>query len=246
MPRGTAEFTVEVSGFQLPKLEILPPQPKIARITLERTGNAPLKVICELLDVVEADDAKNILRPVLESILDQLAFDLDASIGEPRLTNLSLPQDKFGNIHLETLFDTRRVVTRQDVTPDEEQRKKLQAVVQQSHKSADLYSAYRFAVRQDDAVKRYMFLYNILLRLHGDDQRAVDNFIQQEEPNVQLNTSNRRTKKARKPMETVYTTLRNEVGHVRSQSDPAQTSADIAKYVDRLQDLTRTALQGQP
>lgn len=47
-----------------------------------------------------------------------------------------------------------------------------------------LHSAYRFASNQADPISRFMFLYNILLELNGDNQKQVDDFIRSEVPGV--------------------------------------------------------------
>jgi hypothetical protein len=103
---------------------------------------------------------------------------------------------------------------------------------------ADLHAAYRFAVSQSDAVARFMFLYNILLQLGGDNQGGVDNLVRQEEPNV------RQRLRKRKPrvMETIYTRLRNEVGHVRAEATPRQTRTEIEHNVAALQAIVKVAI----
>lgn len=141
---------------------------------------------------------------------------------------------------MESYFPLRRVVTKQDVILSDKERIQLATRLQQPPQPADVYTAYRFATSQQDAVNRFMFLYNILLRLHRDNQTLVDNFIRQEDPNVAETPSPLPRK--RNMMETVYTKLRNEVAHARQGSTPNQTRDDIASHVDGLQAIVRSAL----
>jgi hypothetical protein len=101
-----------------------------------------------------------------------------------------------------------------------------------------LYSAYRFAGNQKDHVARFMFLYNILLQLKGDKQQQVDDFIRSELPSVPESPRPDRPNK----METVYTRLRNQVGHVRSGTTSEQTRKEIEDNVTAFQELVRTAI----
>jgi hypothetical protein len=125
-----------------------------------------------------------------------------------------------------------------DIIPDATRRREIAAVLEQSSSRPDLYSAYQFAINQSDAVARFMFLYNILLQLHGDAQRQVDNFIRQEEPNVPQSPSPRYPNVT----ETVYTRLRNEVGHTRAGTTSERTRREMEDNLATLQALVKTAI----
>jgi hypothetical protein len=210
---------------------------------LERTSDQPLRIAFSLRDVFDGDEAKAIIRPVLESILKHLAFELHATVGEPTLSSLSLPQDESASsILAELRFPLRRVVTQQDMTLDHNQRQNLSSASQHLLGPADVYSAYRFALDQADAVTRFMLLYNILLRLHNDKQPDVDTFIKQEEPQVAKTPSPRSPNK----LETKYMKLRNEVAHARLGRSPSETREDIVSNVSKLQQLVRRDISLQP
>jgi hypothetical protein len=239
MSIGTAKFAVEVQGIQLPEIEVSSQESKIREIKLERIDHAPLKAEFSLIDVFDADEAKAIVRPVLESILNCLALEFDISIGEAQLSNLYLPKDESASsIWVESRFSLRRVVTRQDVTPDDAKLRQLSAKLGVSLKHPALYSAYRAAVNQKDAVTRFMFLYGILLQLVGDNQRDADDFVRKQEPWVHS------TPRPDKPkiLETTYTRLRNEVGHVRPGASPGQTRSEIENSVTNFQKIVKAAL----
>lgn len=83
-----------------------------------------------------------------------------------------------------------------------------------------------------------MFLYNILLQLHNDNQGQGDNFIRGEIPTVSQSPSPRNPS----VMETTYTRLRNEVGHIRAGVTPEQTRTEIEGNVAGLQALVKVAI----
>ncbi len=236
---GIVKFAAEVRGLQLPQMEISSPQPKIDKVKLRRQGDEPLRVEFDLIDVFDGQEAKSIVRPVLESILNQLVLQFDISVGEPRLSSLSLPQDESANsIEAETRFPLVRLVTKQDVTPNDAEIQRLTATLGQPRAPAHLFSAYRNAASQDDAVTRFMFLYSLLLQLLGDNQGAVETYIQKEDRGVVVTPSPHKSG----TLETVYTRLRNEVGHVRQGVTPEQTRLEIVNNVDAFQQLVKTAL----
>jgi hypothetical protein len=101
-----------------------------------------------------------------------------------------------------------------------------------------LYTAYRFAGFQNDPVARFMFFYNILLQLHNDSQKQIDDFIRKEMTNIPQSP---RPDKPRL-IETIYTRLRNEVGHTRTGATSEQTSKEIKENVMGLQTLVKAAI----
>jgi hypothetical protein len=105
-----------------------------------------------------------------------------------------------------------------------------------------LYSAYRFALNQDDAVTRFMFLYNILLSLNGDKQKRVEGFIRSEMPGVQQSLSGNPELQAKDVQETIYTRLRNEVSHVRKGTTPDKTKREIHDNVEPFRVLVERAI----
>jgi hypothetical protein len=102
---------------------------------------------------------------------------------------------------------------------------------------------YRVAVQAVDPVNRYMSLYRLLSILclgpAGEEkQEFVDRFIEQV-------TAERRTyPRPDKPriLETVYTVLRNEVGHARKGFDLAATRLKMDARVYELAEIVKKAI----
>lgn len=239
MATGTYEFIVPVAGLRLEQTKVANLHPSVEKIVVETQDDEQMAVIFHLTNVFTEAEANAVTRDILASIINRLAFELDLSIGEPHLKSSSLPKDASGSSHT---FSTSLLVTwnvvAPVVVPDSTRRQELAKLLEQPYRRPDLHSAYRFAGNQSDAVTRFMFLYNILLQLHNDRQKQVDNFIRQETPTVSLSP---RPDKPR-IVETVYTRLRNQVGHIRAGIPPEQTRTEIEDNVAALQKLVKVAI----
>jgi hypothetical protein len=100
---------------------------------------------------------------------------------------------------------------------------------------------FRAAQRSESAVERFLLFYALLLLIvvrGPDEQRVVDAFIRREEPLVP------ETRRPDKPQikETIYSRLRNEIGHKRQNANIAQTRAEIEGRVDSLARLVQRAI----
>lgn len=238
MATGTYEFIVPVAGLRLEQTKVANLHPSVEKIVVETQDDEQMAVIFHLTNVFTEAEANAVTRDVLASIINRLAFELDLSIGEPHLKSFSLPKDASSSSHTvsTSLLATWNVLA-PVVVPDSTRRQELAKLLEQPYRRPDLHSAYRFAGSQSDAVTRFMFLYSILLQLH-DYQEQVDNFIRQETPTVSLSP---RPDKPR-IVETVYTRLRNQVGHKRAGIPPEQTRTEIEDNVAALQKLVKVAI----
>jgi hypothetical protein len=206
---------------------------------LETQDDKRMTVVFHLTDVFTEEEADAVTRDVLSSIINRLAFELNLSIGEPHLSGFSLPKDPSASFYTVSksvlaIWD----VLAPAIVPDATRRQELAKLLERPFARADLFSAYRFAVNQSDDVARFMFLYNILLQLHNDDQGQVDNFIRVETPTV----SQRPRPDKPQITETVYTRLRNEVSHTRAGVTPDRTRTEIAANVVAFQALVKDAI----
>ena len=101
---------------------------------------------------------------------------------------------------------------------------------------------YRSALRSTSPVEKFMHLYNILLMLYGDKQAALDAFIVNEEPGVAQTPNPRFLHKNPQPMETVYTRLRNELGHKRQNVNLDMTKTEMEAHVGGLAAFVKRAM----
>jgi hypothetical protein len=197
-----------------------------------------IEVIFELSDVLGEEDAQATTKPVLDSILGQIAVELDVGIGEPQQTMFGYSNDE-GDWELKHSHSISWRARPPDVVPDAEKREELATLLKQTPQSPQLLAAYRFACSRHDPVAQFMFLYNILLQNCGDRQGRVDSFIRDALPGVEETVSPHRKGKT----ETVFTRLRNEVGHVRDKAPSAQTVAEIEQHLPAIRDLVQAAIK---
>ena len=108
----------------------------------------------------------------------------------------------------------------------------------------DYEELYRVAMQSVDGVDRYMSLYRILSLLNPnqtgkEDQQFVDIFIEQQ------STERRTHQRPDKPhiRETIYSKLRNEVGHARQGVDLAVTRQEMDVRVYELAVITSKAIE---
>jgi hypothetical protein len=237
MAPGTVGYAASITGLRLEPIEMSNSHPAVEKIVVETQDGKQLKITFHLTDIFAFEDAQPIVEGILPSIVNRLAFHRNVPVGEPYFTGASLPKDASGTSHRVIadailLWDSAAPI----LTLGEDERGELARLLEQPHEDHDLYTLYRSSINQSDPVARFMFLYSILLQLHGDKQRQVEDFIREEAPNVPRSAS------PKGGMETVFTRLRNEVGHSRAGTTPDQTRRVIANNVTGLQNLVRKAI----
>lgn len=246
MATGTISYASQITGLQplrLEQTEVASSHPAIDRIVIETQGDKQLTIVFHLVDVFSKADADALTKDIADDIVNRLAFEVVLSIDQPHRTGLTLPKDTSGSRSTLTVSNNLRWnVEAPPIEPGPTERQELTKLLEQP--GHNLYSAYRFALNQSDAVARFMWLYNILLQLEGGSrqwqkqkQKPVDNFIRSVEPDV---------KQSQRPgeqyEETIYSRLRNEVGHKRPDATPQKTRDEIKENVSGLQELVKEAI----
>jgi hypothetical protein len=241
---GTVTYAAPVASVRFAPIEVSDPHQAVEKIIVEAPDRERIQVVFHLLDVFTETQANNIAGDIVASITNRLAFELNRGIGQPYMEGFCLPKDASGSSYTVSksaglLWD----VAAPTITLGDESRQKLARLLEQPLARPYLYFAYRFAVNQSDNVARFMFLYNILLQLNHDKQPGVEAFIRKVMPAV-VEYDDPRPNKTGK--ETVFTRLRNEVGHAREGTTPEQTRDMIEGHVAALQTLVKTAISDAP
>jgi hypothetical protein len=104
-----------------------------------------------------------------------------------------------------------------------------------------LWHEYLAAIACPDSTGRYMLLYMILSQLCGEGyQHEIDSAIREIEPGVPVfEAPQKENKKPKK--ETLYTKVRNQIGHKRVGVEEAKK--DAARYVHALQSIVKRMIQ---
>jgi hypothetical protein len=105
------------------------------------------------------------------------------------------------------------------------------------------FRLFRSARQSTSPVEEFMHLYNLLLMFFDDDrpgaQGRLDEFIRREEPGVASTPHPRRPNVD----ETLYTRLRNELGHNRKGVNLDTTKAEMRKNLGGLIALSKRAIE---
>ena len=95
-----------------------------------------------------------------------------------------------------------------------------------------------------DPLSQFMGLYSLLLALCSDSQEQVDQFVLTVQPGIPTNTPFKSRKSG--VQETVYTKLRNEIGHVRAGTTLDGTRNEMKTQIPGLIDVVRQLVSKQP
>jgi hypothetical protein len=250
MFKGQASFVAHVTAQHItfPKVVAKSPWTNVETIEIESihehaeeiTGTVHVTgVASEALGIVVATEA-------IEDALNRLVFDHGVSIGPARITSSQFEPVARAtgpglHLHLGTGYlhisggDIR--VTR-GLTPAAIQGT-LEAAAPAGERHYWLYRSARASMTQ---VEEFLHLYSMLLQLVGERQSAVDAFILHVESSVPTSVSPRDGR----TVETVYTRLRNEVGHRRPGTTMQGTRAEMAAHIDGLRRVVRAAVAASP
>lgn len=254
MITGTVSYSAPIEGLELEEeMELQVPEPEIEKIALKthKSGETELiAVTITLKDVFASENFGRITHPVVKRVLNRIMFYYGGGvrISEPRCEGYSLLKNATSDVvatlatnivswdHLEGAY-----------RPAEEGRKRLKEHLENpaSLPGEALYDLFNYSSRQKDPVTQFMFLYNIILLLHNDTQRDVDAFILAEEPGVKMiqRTYTDNNGKSKTKNETIYTNLRNRVGHIIPGTDLSKTYEEISQYVSSFEQLVKKAIK---
>lgn len=123
-------------------------------------------------------------------------------------------------------------------------REKLKSILEQPDYNCYLYyEMFRAALCLTDPLATFMALYNIVLSLSEDLQEKVDQFVISIQPGIPTNPSYRNRRSA--IPETIYTRLRNEVGHIRPGTTIQGTRNEMTKNLAGLIEVTKQIIKSQ-
>lgn len=194
--------------------------------------------ICEIkvtfyLKHLKEGQSMSDVRPQVEEllmlILDYLSFEHGLQIQEVRTKGISLSA-RFGMIHHFTEEDKSKM------------ERKISQVRFEPYKRL-----YRAAMRNKDDIARFMFLYSLLYQVLGvSAQWKIDRYIRSEsckrwyKEEEDMQSTRYPTDPDKK--ETIYTWLRNQVGHTQSNSEIKSVEGIIQVKVNELSCILKQAI----
>lgn len=110
------------------------------------------------------------------------------------------------------------------------------------------YDLYRRSMLSSYDVGEYMFLYNIILSMNNDNQKKTDEMICKicEDKKIDCKMSFYTYESGNKTIEkyeSIFTRLRNEIGHKRDQADYIKTANEIHNNLSALKGIVKYAIR---
>jgi hypothetical protein len=247
MLKGTIIHTARVQGdrfIDFAPFELTPPDPGVSRVEVTSSEQNVLSVRVQFAAVASPDTARVLARTIARRAFDLLAFRYSLHVEDDGPPAEMLVDRDFDGV---SFTAARLVCTGYPATfrlgigspTVEEIRSELEGPLLPGEK---YYPQFRTALQTADPLDRFMALYRLLLHLlpndkGKEDQASVDAFIIRE-------FGETTTPRPGKPniSETLYSRLRNEVGHVRPDVDLTATRAEIQKHVWQLAEIVKRAI----
>jgi hypothetical protein len=183
-----------------------------------------LRIQFYLKQAVKKKELPPEIEQYLNYILDSLAFEHGLSIAIIR---------RVGGFYVTAHGVAKRGFTEEHISNLERQ---LSVVKNEPYKGL-----YKAALQNTDSVARFMFLYSILFDvLKAAVQSDVDKYIRSQTGY----DSNEDRKSTRNPtkMETIFTWLRNQVGHTQTDSEINQINSLIQTIINNFSNIVKEAI----
>lgn len=259
--KGVAVYSSEIDGLHLQEeIEREPKDfgienPALEKIVISSERHKKLVGIYKFtikffLDGIESpDQAHELTKDLADSIFNMIAYCFDTVVNPTSFEGAPISKEIFDEDGRKscTLIPMPVVVKSTatgaltfNLAPSN--LKKLESELQHSNSKRNLYcSLYRLSWQLTDPISRLMILYGILLQLTGGTQAQADDFIRNNEKGVIDKPS--RVKGKSHILQTIYTYLRNEVGHPDAGKHLSDTHHDIKKHINGLSSLVKAAIQ---
>lgn len=251
---GTLTYRTETEGVTFSNETVPSSQWPVDEIEIETPDHEddnrmhPLLIRAHI-QAVEASKEEILLRTdqIVEALIDRLALIEGCYVADPKVTEDTLQEDNQegdvtvnvrAKVPVATALQARATVQR---TP-ENTRNRLEQAIRDAGEDHPHFQAFRLALRDENVVQRYLGLYRILNGLCGS-QKDVDEFIREQVEDVEESESPQTAQP-----ETVFTRLRNEIGHYREHEydediDLRETVSEMEDRLEELKTLVRTAIR---
>jgi len=258
------------TGVTFPLFEFNPREPEVDKVEIGAPNGNAIRTTVHFTTVASRTEAKNLATKVNTAALNRISFRHNLVIESARMTGVQFSGVDSPPSVLEEI-ETGGYVSLSEGSKilDPLSAATLKAELEQEVLPGEhAYGLFRSAGLAASPVEEFMILYHILLLLHNDVQAKVDAFIVREDSTVPQTPDPRPQRSARNKkwwkrfgaaicsrpfgasrrlneprMETVYTRLRNELGHKRAAVDLDRTGAEMAGRVDELKALTKRAIE---
>jgi hypothetical protein len=108
-------------------------------------------------------------------------------------------------------------------------------------RSNPYHSMFREIMLVNHTLSKYLLLYSLIYLICGDNQKKVEAFVKDNEQNVEI--MGRKRSNGETEYTTVYTTLRNRIGHMSTDEGISSLTEDMTRTMNGLIRLARIAIE---
>ncbi len=201
----------------------------------------------EVTNVDSIEEAMLAGADVADHVTKVLSFNLDRHFQRFNLVGHALVEEDVNTVSVQHLGNSIGFFMKMDsclhLGPDKSAI--VKSALEQSHPAGYLfYDQFRAALSLNDPLAQFMALYNIVLFLSNDSQENVDILAIQLDAATPTNAPFRPRRSGMQ--ETVYTRLRNQIGHVRPGTTIDDTRAEMKVWLPGLIQMAKVLIGRQP
>ncbi len=251
MFKGTVTFRAAFPGIEFDTFEITPQQPDVLKASIKSSPSEGVTLKVDVAAADSIDSAIGTAREVATFIAQVLTYKFGTYYHEFGLLEhafveeVARPDGSTQPVH--HLGTSLRLDCKADVwvAPGPQQMNEAKDLLEQLHHPGFIYyELFRSALGLNDPLSKFMALYNIVLSICNDLQEDVDAFVLSVQPGVDRNPPFRPRKSG--TQETVYTRLRNQVGHRRSGTTIEETKGQMEVNLRGLVEVAKNLIDRQP
>ena len=243
MYNGTVTFRAVITsnGLKFPSCEFNPNQASVEKAVIESQSGFEILSTVHLAGVATERVGRALANKVLTAVLDRLAFRYSLAIEDSQIvSSWFAPVDPPPGAEVQLHTGELAIIGQQADLIVGIPAADLKAELERTTLSGEpLFTSYRSALQSRSPAEKFMHLYSLLLRFFEDEQAKVDEFIRSQDSAVPQSPDPR---PGRSNRETVYTRLRNEFAHRRSDVNMQETKAQMEQHLGELISLVKQAI----
>lgn len=225
---GRVVFSAPFPGVEFSDIKYISNEPKAKDVSVNSNEKDGITLNIIIEDATSLEDAFDVSQKVSTYVANILCVHLASSVGSFRLKEHALVKIEPESEPVHELGNTLGLFCKVDIVKslNDSQVKEIETLLSQNnHAGYENYELFRSALSLTDPLSKFMALYNIVLALSGDTQEAVDTFILAVQPDIATNPPFHTRRSGID--ETVYTRLRNEIGHKREGTTLEKTRNEM-------------------
>ena len=248
--QGSHTYTSTLPSIVLKTFELPLQDASLTSAVLSTNDSGVVLTICVHFNgPVSSEQVRFLTDEAARKMVNRLAFHLNAFLKEPEFVAGSFTKihaDGHNEYFEESIVRARFTARAEDIHYyGDEAMACLQHILGATAvvPGEGQFDLYRTLMAGSDSVAKFLAFYLVLMSAHNDSQRDLDAFILRWEPTVvYAKTDPPRGRKTDWTYETVYTRLRNQVGHSRGFA-LRDTRAEMDAHMTGLMTLVRKCIE---